>query len=89
VAKKVDLVRIFLASPADVAEERKAAQEVVSELNLTLAPHLGVYLELITWETHSAPSFGADAQAVIEEQIGRDYDIFVGVFFKRFGSPTL
>jgi len=29
-----------------------------------------------------------DAQSVINEQIGEDYDIFIGILWKRFGTPT-
>ena len=31
---------------------------------------------------------GEDAQAVINEQIGDDYDIFIGIMWARFGTPT-
>jgi hypothetical protein len=88
-ARSVQLLRVFLASPSDVAEERDAAADVVSELNRTVASVRGLHLELVRWETHAAPGLGDDAQAVINEQVGDDYDIFVGVLYKRFGSPTL
>lgn len=62
---------------------------VVNELNRTLEaliPAVGVRLELVRWETHSYPALGRP-QGVINEQIGT-YDIFVGIMWKRFGSPT-
>src|SRR5262249_37555308 len=37
--------------------------------------------------THVYPSLGVDAQKVVNEQIG-EYDIFVGIMWKRMGTPT-
>lgn len=79
-------LRLFLASPGDVAKERKAIKDVVDELNLTHGPAYDYRLELVRWETHSAPAAGRP-QAVINADIGQ-YDIFLGVMWRRFGSPT-
>jgi hypothetical protein len=81
------VVRIFLASPGDVVPERKAVERVKSELNLTLPSLAGLRFELVGWETHSYPGFGVDAQDVINRQIS-DYDVFIGIMWARFGSPT-
>jgi hypothetical protein len=83
-------VRIFLASPGDVAAERDQLAKVVQELNVTLsalAPAQGIVLELIRWETHVHPGLGTDAQDVVNQQVD-DYDIFVGIMWRRFGTPT-
>jgi len=44
-------------------------------------------VELVGWETHAWPGFGEDAQDVINRQI-EPYEIFVGVMWKRLGTPT-
>lgn len=83
-------VRIFVASPGDVQAERDGLSKVVSELNLTIsaiAPEKGIVLELVRYETHAHPGLGEDAQDVINRQ-ALDYDIFVGVMWKRFGTQT-
>jgi hypothetical protein len=83
-------IRIFLASPGDVGGEREQLAKVVQELNITLsalAPARGVVLELVRWETHVHPGLGRDAQDVVNQQIG-DYDIFVGIMWRRFGTKT-
>ncbi len=83
-------IRIFVASPGDVQSERDQLAKVVEELNLTIsaiAPEKHVVLELIRWETHVHPGLGKDAQEVVNQQIG-DYDIFVGMLWKRMGTPT-
>lgn len=82
------LLQIFVASPSDVAEERKIVQEVINEFNLTQRNNCDVLLELIKFETHTRPSFGADAQSVINSQIGDEYDVLLGIMWGQFGSPT-
>lgn len=80
--------RVFVASPDDVKEERASLEDVVRELNLLWSKHLGVCLDLIRWETHAYPGVGSEPQAVIADQIGDDYDIFLGLMWTRFGTPT-
>ncbi len=82
------ILSIFVASPSDVNEERKALDSLISELNRTWSKNLGINLELLKWETDTRPNFGAYPQDVINEQIGDDYDIFLGIFWSRIGSPT-
>lgn len=89
-ATLVTKVRIFVASPGDVAPERSQLDKVVAELNRmlpALAPDKGLTLDLVKWETSVAPGLGRDAQDVVNQQIG-DYDIFVGILWKRMGTPT-
>ena len=83
-------VRIFVASPSDVQSEREQLAKVINELNLTItaiAPEKRVLLELVRWETHVSPSLGRDPQDVVNRQIG-EYDLFVGILWKRMGTPT-
>ena len=82
------ILSVFVASPSDVDEERNRLEEVIRELNTAWARQLGIRLELIRWETHAYPSFGEDSQAVINEQISQDFDLFIGLMWHRFGTPT-
>ncbi|KAA6317630.1 hypothetical protein EZS27_032243 [termite gut metagenome] len=50
---------------------------------------LNAQLELIKWETHTYPSIGKYPQDVINSQINNNYDIFIGILWNKFGSPTL
>jgi hypothetical protein len=87
--KQVLKYNIFLASPNDLEEERQTVAEIVKELNLTFANKNNIVLELITWETHSAPGVSqVHPQEIINKDIGADYDIFLGLLWKRFGSKT-
>ena len=82
------LLRVFVASPSDVNEERSVLEQVISQVNLMIGPKTGIRLDLIRWETHAYPSVGHDPQSVINEQIGDEYDIFIGVVWKKMGTPT-
>jgi hypothetical protein len=84
---KVRKIKLFVASPGDVKEERDRLEELVGELNRTIGSTNDLYVELVRWETHARPGFGADAQDVINTQI-EPVDIFVGIMWTRFGTPT-
>ena len=87
-AKTQTLIRVLIASPNDVVDERKILTSVIEEINQTAGHADNIRLDPIKWETHSRPGFGEDAQDVINQQIGDDYDILIGIMWKRFGSPT-
>jgi len=86
--RNITSLQVFVASPSDVNEERECLEAIVSELNLVWAETLGVQLELVRWETHAKPGFGREPQDVINTCVGDEYDIFIGVMWSRFGTPT-
>jgi hypothetical protein len=83
-----NIIRILIASPNDVKEEREVLEDVIRELNITMSKNLGIRLDPIKWETHVYSAVGTDQQAVINDQIEDDYDIFIGIIWKRFGTST-
>lgn len=81
--------KIFLASPSDLYNERISIEEVIDELNLTFGKQHDIHLELLKWETHSAPAIAiSHPQEIINADIGHDYDLFIGLIWKKFGTPT-
>lgn len=86
--KTITVLRIFVASPSDLDEERKLLEGVIQELNLTWPQQLGISLELIKWETHAFPGAGTDPQDVINHQLPQDYDILLLMLWSRIGTPT-
>lgn len=81
-------LRVFLASPGDVSEERERVAEVIDEINRLHGEDEGFHLNLIRWETDSRPQLGRP-QGVLNEQLRpEDTDIFIGIMWKRFGQPT-
>jgi hypothetical protein len=83
------VIPVLIASPGDVAEERRAAREVLHEWNDINAAHSHVVLSPIGWETHTSPELGARPQEQINKRILKDCDLLVGVFWTRLGTPTV
>lgn len=86
--KQITQLRVFVASPGDVEPERSALENVINDLNIFLGKTREIQLDLIRWETHAYPNLGDDVQSIINQQIGDDYDIFIGILWTRFGTPT-
>lgn len=87
-ARNETVIGVFVASPSDVSEERKALESVVHELNKTWSKNLNLRLDLIKWETDVHPGFATYSQDVINEQINDEYDVFIAIFWGKIGSPT-
>lgn len=85
-AEQVTRIRVFVASPSDVTQERGILLDLVKELNANLGTSQGFFLEWVGWETHVYPELG-EAQEVINRQIP-PCDIFIGIMWSRFGTPT-
>lgn len=87
---RVRLIRVFVASPGDVAEERRALDPVVAEINQTLGRRLQIVLDVVRWETDTYPGVSPGGpQAVIDSQIDIAHvDIVIGIFWRRFGTDT-
>ncbi len=85
-SNQVEKIRVFVSSPSDVKEERDRLRNVVEKLNRIIGPDKNIVLELVDWETHVTPDMGR-SQEIINRQIV-PYDIFIGIMWKRFGSPT-
>jgi hypothetical protein len=86
----VKTLRIVVASPSDVRKERQAVEAVATELNNGVGNDFGVLLTVSRWETQAFPGFHRNGpQGLIDEILSiPDCDIFVGIFWKRFGTPV-
>ncbi len=83
----VRLIRIFVSSPGDVAEERAVLVEAIQRVNGTTGQTHGVRLELWKWERNVVPRIGPPPQAVVDAQTPA-YDVYLGIMSSRFGTPT-
>jgi hypothetical protein len=83
----VRLIRIFVSSPGDVAEEREVLSEAIQRINETQGKTHGVRLELVRWERTVVPQIGPRPQAVVDAQT-QAYDVYLGIMSSRFGTPT-
>lgn len=78
------ILKVFLASPGDLADERIAASQVVEEENRNHAHSNNLHIELVGWEETVSQTRRA------QEAINRDLDqceYFVGMMWQKWGSP--
>jgi hypothetical protein len=80
-------VKVMIASPSDVPQERDLIRAVIHEWNDVNAEHRKFILMPIGWETHASPDTGDRPQAIINRQL-KTCDLLVAAFFTRLGSPT-
>jgi hypothetical protein len=81
------VLRVFVASPGDVLEERKAVGEIVEDVNVILSDHFPIKYEVAKWE-NAIPGMGRP-QEVINRQLGIDQcNLFIGILWCRFGTPS-
>ncbi|MBS1825491.1 MAG: SUMF1/EgtB/PvdO family nonheme iron enzyme [Acidobacteria bacterium] len=85
------LVRVFVASPSDVEEERGHVAAVAAALNGYVAELHGVQFRVVGWRTDvrfrvdvKGPQGPIDVDVPVEK-----CDVVVGIFWKRFGPGTV
>jgi hypothetical protein len=78
----------MIGSPGDVAVERRIAHDIIHEWNAIHSQDRETVLLPVTWETHAAPAMGDRAQAIINEQLLKNADLLVAIFWTRIGTPT-
>ncbi len=88
-AKKLTQYSIFLSSPSDVKSERDEFPIVIQELNQTYGKSNDISFEVLKWEKDSAPGITETyTQELISNDIGDEYDIFIGILWKKFGTKA-
>jgi Domain of unknown function (DUF4062) len=79
------IVKVFIASPSDLSDERIAAKAVVDEFNSIWADSFGYHVELVGWED-VVTVFGRPQSVINKELEGCEY--FVGLIWRRWGTLT-
>ena len=82
------VVRVLIASPSDLRDERDSVERVIHRWNARNAAYVGVMLMPTRWETNASAEMGAAAQDIINRQIVDESDILIGMFWTRLGTPT-
>jgi len=88
VSYAASVLKVMIASPGDVPQERTLIREVIHEWNVVHAEDRGIVLQPVGWETHASPQMGDRPQAIINKQVLQGCDILVAAFWTRLGSPT-
>jgi hypothetical protein len=87
--ESVRVIQIFVASPGDVQEERARVRRVAEELNLPggLAQQCGCVFQVLDWHQASS-AMGRPEQVILDQLPVKSWDVFVGILWTRFGSPS-
>ena len=78
----------FIASPSDTIKEREICTKIINEINRSIGQSYNFRIDTLKWEENTRPSVGEYSQKIISEQLGTDYDIFIGIMYKKFGTKT-
>jgi hypothetical protein len=87
-ARNARVIDVFLSSPSDVGSEREFIRRTAHEWNVLRARSTGCHINVLTWEDAVAPAISDRPQSVINEAIGDEYDVFLGLMWGRFGTAT-
>ena len=79
-------IKVFIASPGDLAEERRAFKEVVDGLNKGFGRGADVVFEPLGWED-ALSQVGRRSQAVINQDIDA-CDVFILAMWRRWGQEA-
>ena len=82
---QLTVYRVFLSSPSDVAAEREHALQVQDRVNSAFALPRRRLLHVGVWE-HLVPRFGRTQDRL--NLLVDECDLFVGLLYKRWGTPT-
>lgn len=82
------VLRVAIASPADVVDARDAVEQALLSWNDAHGERRGVSLQPWRWESGAVPVLGDTPQALINAQGMDRADILIALFGSRLGSPT-
>jgi len=84
--QKIRQIKVFVSCPSDVEREKEVVREACDSLTKIFSES-NIHVKAVDWRKDASPLItGEGAQSVIDDQIKEDYDIYVGIFWKRFGD---
>ncbi|HCA5740278.1 TPA: DUF4062 domain-containing protein, partial [Citrobacter freundii] len=78
------IIKVFIASPGDLGNERQIARDVAEEYNANNSELTGYQIEMVGWE-ETIGGIGRP-QEIINKDLAR-CELFVGMLWKRWGTP--
>lgn len=87
---KVNLLKVFIASPGDVGKQRDEVEKLIWDWNNMHVDSKNTILMPIRWENNTSSSYkiNASGQAIINEQIVKSSDILIAIFGDKIGTLT-
>lgn len=86
VPQKFTKMRIFAASSSDMPTERTKLETIVDSLK-PVGENRGLILEVVDWRK-VVPDAGRPQQVIFDQLKPTTWDIFIGILWHHFGSPT-
>lgn len=88
--EEVNLLKVFIASPGDIIQERNAVEQIIYKWNIENTDRKKVVLLPIRWENNSIPTYteNMSGQAILNQQIVENSDILIAIFGHKLGSPV-
>ena len=88
VTSSVELIKLTLCGPTDVAKEMALAAEAINDWNCQHGEQRGFWVKHQHWSTDSYPDAQETGQGAINKQLIDSTDILVAIFWSRIGTPT-
>lgn len=88
--KKVNLVKVFIASPSDVSNQRDDIENLIYNWNNEHTDQTNTILMPIRWENNSNSEYkeNTTGQTIINEQIVSSSDLMIALFGFTLGTPV-
>lgn len=85
-----EVIRIFVGAPSDVNSEREIIKKVINNINDLYRGTEYPQFDIVEIErdVRSDIGSGLEAQEVIDSKVNGNYDVFIGILWKKFGTPT-
>lgn len=85
-----EIIRVFVGAPNDVNNEREIIKKVINTMNKIYRGTEYAKFDLIELKKDFRPDIGSglEAQEVIDTKLSENYDLFIGILWKKFGTPT-
>lgn len=80
--------RILIAAPDDVIAERRAIQEMISSWNTNYSAKMKAVFLPVLLEPQMVQGMSDIPQALLKNQIIKDCDILIGIFWTRIGTDA-
>ncbi|MBV9671450.1 MAG: hypothetical protein JO076_01315 [Verrucomicrobia bacterium] len=78
-------IRVFIACPGDVEDEKARLLKVIESLRFDADAH-GFFLDPIEWR-QCVPDLGLPQEVIFEQVKPEAWDIFIAILWTRFGTP--
>lgn len=91
IPESISVYHVFLGSPGDVGEERKAVRKYFEDYNRSTAHVWRARFEVVDWENYSTAGVGRPQELITQQTLEKyrgSLALVIGIMGQRFGSPS-